>query len=114
MVKVLILEDEALISMTLQDVLADHGFQPTVARSLSDALQIIRTQSFDAAILNWRIGEETAEHLIHELEMTATAIVVLTTGGADALKARLAKHSVLDKPHILNDIVAEIKRLLAE
>lgn len=111
--KVLILEDEALISMSLHDVLSDHGFQPVVTRSLDAALALAAAERFDAAVVNWRIGDETAERLVDKLEKSATAIVVLSTSGAKALKERL-RHPVFDKPNALSDIVAEIKQLLAK
>lgn len=60
-IKVLVVEDEALISMMLEDMLSELGCEVVgpVAK-LSTALTAITEKTFDAAILDMNLGGESA------------------------------------------------------
>jgi DNA-binding NtrC family response regulator len=56
--RVLFVDDEPSIRLTLPPVLEDHGFQVTTAGTVSDALAEIRTSRYDVLLSDLNIGEE--------------------------------------------------------
>lgn len=55
--KILFVDDEPSIRLTLPAILEQHGFEVTVAESVTDALRAISAQKFDALISDLNIGE---------------------------------------------------------
>ena len=55
--RILFVDDEPSIRLTLPAILVQHGFEVTSAESVSDALRAIGTQEFDALISDLNIGE---------------------------------------------------------
>jgi DNA-binding NtrC family response regulator len=56
--RVLFVDDEPSIRLTLPPVLEGHGFAVTTAASVEDALAEIRKSRFDALLSDLNIGEE--------------------------------------------------------
>jgi len=56
--RVLFVDDEASIRMTLPPILAKEGFQVQVAGSVSEALSELKSRQFDVLISDLNIGEE--------------------------------------------------------
>src|ERR1700757_478560 len=55
--RILVVEDEMLVSMLLVDALGDHGYQVVGPASRVDtAVVLAATESFDAALLDLNIG----------------------------------------------------------
>jgi CheY-like chemotaxis protein len=55
----MIVEDEALVCMLLEDLLADIGCQVVAAASnVRDALSLVGSVDFDAAVLDVNLGDE--------------------------------------------------------
>lgn len=55
--KILFVDDEPSIRLTLPAILIQHGFQVTIAASVTDALREISSKKFDALISDLNIGE---------------------------------------------------------
>lgn|SRR5579864_295838 len=56
--RVLFVDDEPSIRLTLPPVLEDHGFEVRSAGSVAEALAEINSQQFDALLSDLNIGEE--------------------------------------------------------
>src|SRR5207244_11703093 len=54
--KILFVDDEETIRLTLPPVLQSYGFDVTCAATVSEALNVIRQQSFDVLISDLNIG----------------------------------------------------------
>ncbi|RYE92579.1 MAG: response regulator, partial [Oxalobacteraceae bacterium] len=55
--KVMIVEDETMVSMLVEDMLIDAGHTPVgPAACVADALALIDTETFDAALLDINLG----------------------------------------------------------
>jgi DNA-binding response OmpR family regulator len=55
--RILFVDDEPGIRMTLPAILQQHGFQVTAAASVAEALQRLSSQTFDVLIADLNIGE---------------------------------------------------------
>lgn len=55
--RILFVDDEPSIRLTLPAILQQHGFQVTAAASVAEAIQRLSSQSFDVLIADLNIGE---------------------------------------------------------
>lgn len=102
--RILLVEDEAIIAMLLEDTLQRLGI--TVlgpVGSLSKALDVARLQKFDGAILDVSIRGGDV-YPVAELLMTRGIPFVLTTGhGVEHLPANIRGQRLLRKPYSNED-----------
>ena len=85
MKQVLIVEDEAGVRESLERVLADEGYGATGAASLPAARALLAAQSFDAVLLDLRLGEGDGLSLLAQLQTTSAAVpVIITTAFSDS------------------------------
>lgn len=78
--RVLIIEDEPLIILTLEDLLAEAGFDIAgVATTLEAALSLIETSNFDTALLDANLGGVSS--VPAALALSARAIPFLVVSG---------------------------------
>jgi CheY-like chemotaxis protein len=81
--RVLVVEDDAMICMMLQDMLAELGYMIAAeAARIDAALEALRTGEFDLAILDINIGGEAISPVAEALAARGTPFV-LTTGHAE-------------------------------
>jgi CheY-like chemotaxis protein len=79
---VLVVEDEFLITMMIEPVLADLGCEITgTAATVSEALDLVNRSDADVAILDIKLGSETCYPVATALAERGTPLV-LTTGYA--------------------------------
>lgn len=111
--RILLVEDEVLIRMTLADTLADMGHMTEEAGTLAEARRHIATGSFDVVITDLGLPDGSGTDLLSEvLAHDPNIIVVVATGSALTLgSGAAAKNRVryLRKPY---DQV-ELQRVLA-
>jgi DNA-binding response OmpR family regulator len=98
--RVIVAEDELLISQFIREILLDLGC--TVigpARTLGEALQAIRTNDVDGALLDVQLGEASIHPAVDELIMRGKPFILITGqvnfGGRPA---RLGDAPMLLKP----------------
>lgn len=97
--KIFVVEDEALISMMIEDTLERIGFEVAgVAAKLADALSKARTMDFDAAILDVNLDGEKSFPVADVLAERGTPFVFASGYGRDILPSRYAGVPVLVKP----------------
>ena len=66
-VRVLVVEDDALLLMELESILVDAGAEVIAAcRSVADALAVAHRESVAAAVLDVRIGRDTIAPLARQ------------------------------------------------
>ena len=51
--KVLVVDDDDIVRVTLSDVLQLHDFEVTTAASVSEALRYISSNIYDVVLLSW-------------------------------------------------------------
>jgi DNA-binding response OmpR family regulator len=110
--RILVVEDEALVAMLVEDALMDAGF--TVlgpARTVSQALEMLKADPPDAAVLDLNLGGETSISVADALEARGIPFLVATGYGAAGLPAHLKHIPVLPKPYDPADLTVAIDRL---
>jgi CheY-like chemotaxis protein len=98
-IKVLLVEDETLVSFLLEDMLHELGCAAVWhAGGVNDALAILRTQKPDVAILDVNLGRELVYPLADHLDRIGIPYVFATGYGSAGLPAPWNRHPVLQKP----------------
>jgi CheY-like chemotaxis protein len=105
--RVLVVEDEALVSMLLEDMLADHGCEVAATASrIGQALELVRDggPEFDAAILDVNLGGEPIFPVAEALAERGLPFVFATGYGAGGLPEVWRARPTLQKPFSHDDV----------
>ena len=93
--RVLVVEDEAILSLDLEAMLLDLGCMIAgSADKLDDALQMARTSDFDVALLDVNLGGKRVDPVAEAIRARGIPIVFVTGYGRTA-----ASGLVLEKPY---------------
>jgi CheY-like chemotaxis protein len=107
--RVLVVEDEAMLSLNLEEMLRDLGCVVAgTAAKLDDALAMARTTDFDVALLDVNLGGKRVDPVAEVIRERGTPIVYVTGYGKTA-----ASGFVLEKPHNIADLERTLSRALA-
>jgi len=120
--KILVIDDEELITKSLLKLLKNEGYEATIARSGKEALEKVKATDFDLVISDVRMpdmdGIETIKQIRGYLEKADKKPIpeVLITGYADVDKYQAAMHlevtDYLYKPFDNNDFLKIIKKTI--
>ncbi|BDG73410.1 response regulator [Roseomonas fluvialis] len=112
--RILVVEDEALVAMLVEDALMDAGFTVVgPARTVSQALELLKADPPDAAVLDLNLGGENSLSVADALSARGIPFLVATGYGAAGLPAHLRHIPVLPKPYDPADLTVAIDRLCA-
>ncbi|MGH7333863.1 MAG: sigma-54-dependent transcriptional regulator, partial [Candidatus Rokuibacteriota bacterium] len=117
MAKILVVDDEPALLALLQDALCDWGYQVRYASTGAEAIQALRSELFDAALIDIRMPDMTGLDLLREIKrQDNSAEVVMMTGYpaiSSAIEAlREGAYDYLSKPLILDELRHLMARLL--
>lgn len=110
--RVLVVEDEVMILMMVEDVLAGSGFEPVTATTLDEGMALFKAQDFDAAILDVNLNGVSVSPLAAALAARGLPFA-FTTGGSDS--HTLGEHGerpVLAKPYRSGELVGLLEALM--
>jgi CheY-like chemotaxis protein len=98
--RVLIAEDETLVSMLLEEMLADLDcVVAATASDLNEALTALdQADGIDLAILDVNLGGQPIEPMVEALKRRSIPFLFITGYGAATVTDRFAGASVLQKP----------------
>src|SRR3712207_228126 len=97
--RVLIVEDEAAISILMEDMLVDLGIEIVgPASRLVPALQLAREVELDAAILDINIGGVQSYPVADVLLSRGIPVIFATGYGSSVLPERFKSCQILQKP----------------
>ncbi|MCA0133463.1 response regulator transcription factor [Winogradskyella alexanderae] len=120
MKKIVIVDDEPNIVMTLEYTFKKHDFEVYIARDGSEALQILKDVIPDVIILDVMMpkvdGYQTLKIIKENNKLNNTKVVFLTAKNkaSDIEKGlKLGADKYLTKPFSVKKIVSEIKELVA-
>ncbi len=86
---ILVVDDDIDISSNVQDILQDLGYRADVAHDGKSALQLVAENSYDVAVLDYKMpgmdGATLFEH-IHLLQPGIVAIMVTAHAGSDGIQ----------------------------
>lgn len=114
--RVMVVEDEALVSMLIEDLLADLGCEPLGPLTrVSDAIDFVRDEShaIDAALLDVNLAGERSNAVAEALAARDIAFV-LCTGYDDAgVDDRWQNRPLLRKPFVGHQLEKALREALS-
>jgi len=97
--RVLIAEDEALIAMLLEDLLAELGFESRTCATVSEALSALDHGAFPFAILDVNLGTSLSYPVADRLIELSIPFAFSTGYSAGGIDGAYASAVVLRKPY---------------
>jgi DNA-binding response OmpR family regulator len=111
--RILIAEDEEFIVMLLEDMLSEEGYSVTSVSSLGDALNILDTECFDAAVLDVNLRGEAVFPLAGRLSKLGVPFAFATGGDNESIPAQFRAYPVLSKPYSAVTFIDGVASLVA-
>jgi PAS domain S-box-containing protein len=110
---ILVVEDEILIALDITQILAGAGFDAVgPANSVAQALELIRRDGCEAAVLDVNLGGETSERVALELKERGRPFLTLSGYSREQHPAAFSGAPALTKPLQPELFVTEVRRLL--
>jgi CheY-like chemotaxis protein len=110
--RVLVVEDEMLVVMMIEDMLADLGCESvTSAATVDKALAVINAQVFDAAMLDVNLNGNDSHLVAEALAARGVPFVYSTGNTGHGLRDGYSDRPVLKKPFKYEELVAILTRL---
>lgn len=111
--RILVIEDEFIVAAMLCDILEDAGAEALgpVGR-VSEGLNVIASEQFDAAVLDWNLHGESGSSLAEALQKREIPFVIAT--GYGAVEGPFADRPLLGKPYVTSVLLERLGQLLAD
>ncbi len=114
-VRVLLVEDEALVAMLMEDMLTDHGCSivataPRLDEALAHAEDL--ALQFDVAVLDLNLAGESTFAVASALENRNIPFAFATGYGAGGLPPEWRGRPTLQKPFTAGDVVSALTKAL--
>src|SRR6185503_2652187 len=112
--RVLVIEDDALIAMLLSELLADMGHVvcATAASETAAVTAAIRDRP-DLMIVDARLGQGSGVSAVEEILRTATTAHLFISGDAEAVRRRKPDALVVRKPFRQAELARAIEKAVA-
>ncbi len=111
--RVLVVEDEALVGMLLEDMLSDIGCAHVeVLSRFADGLQAAETGSFDLAVLDVNLDGVASFPIAEQLIARNIPLLFATGYGADGMDPRFSDIPTLQKPFFFSDLERVVSQAL--
>lgn len=116
--KVLIIDDEEIMRLTLREGLSDLGYDTETAADGSEAIQKLKQFEPDVILLDMRLGPESGLEIAKKIKQTDEYVeIIIMTAYADintAIEAiKLGATDYIKKPLDLDEIQVNISRAIA-
>lgn len=115
MTKLLLLEDDSMIASGIMYALNNEGYEVIHCRDVQSALEQIRTQSFQLAILDMQLPDGNGFDVSAKLKNTETPIIFLTIVDDEEKIVKAFEEGADDyivKPFRIRELLARVKRTL--
>lgn len=114
--RILIVDDDCDLSMIVQDMLEDYGYQVTLAESSEKAYELLETNSYHLIILDINLPGTTGFEVCQELRKVSTVPVVFAsarTSETDKITGLdLGGDDYLAKPYSLKELLSRVNSLI--
>jgi CheY-like chemotaxis protein len=111
--RALVIEDEMLIGMLLEDMLADLGHEVVaVIPRLDQAIAAVNGDNYDFAILDVHLNGQSALPVADALAERGVPFVFATGYGQRGLPDKFSNRPVLSKPFAKDDLDRVLRQLL--
>ena len=113
--RILIVDDDLDFAASLKLILENEDYQPLMAHSEEEALEVIEGNAIDLALLDIRLGQDDGIDLLHKLkEIQPDILCVMVTGFGSietAIQAlRNGAYDYLRKPVNPGELLATLRR----
>lgn len=113
--RVLVVEDEVIIVMMIEGMLADLGCRDVVsAPSVDKALALVDGRRFDIALLDMNLGGSDSGPVAEALERHGVPFVYCTGNRVDNSAKGELDRPILRKPFSAEELAAALSRLIPE
>ena len=111
--RILVVEDEVLLALTMAQVLEDGGFDVVgPVGSVEMALQLIASNGCDAAVLDINLTRETVEPVAYALKQLGVPFMTVTGYSRTQRPVVFAGSPTLSKPADAREVIAALRSLL--
>ncbi len=112
--RVLVVEDEFLVLMMIEEMLADLGCESvSTAPSVRKALALVEAQAFDVAMLDVNLGGDTSFPIADALATQGVPFLFATGYDIQSLTDRHRSRPVLRKPFRDHELRETLRGLLS-
>jgi len=112
-IRVLVLEDEAILAFALEDMLVDLGCEVVgPALRLAEALRLAQNERLDAAVLDVNISGDRSYGVAEVLEVRGIPFIFATGYGSEGVEPKRSGAPVLAKPYRQHQLETELTCLL--
>ena len=112
-IRVFVVEDEALLLLSLLDMLEDMGCTVSSAQGVDDALAKAAVISFDVALLDVSVGGRRIDPVADLLARRNLPFVFTSGYEREVLPVRFKDRPLLAKPYVSGELQAALLRGLA-
>ncbi|MFO1024990.1 MAG: response regulator [Acetobacteraceae bacterium] len=112
-IRVLVVEDEALIAMVIEEQLAELGCEVSGASRLEEAMEKAKILPLDAAVLDVNLAGMLSYPVAQILHARGVPFVFATGYGVQGLPPELSGVPVLSKPFGQQELAAALHALRA-
>src|SRR5262249_54529128 len=110
--RVLVVEDEAMITVLIEDMLTDLGCVAVgPAYNAEQAFELIRSERFDAAVLDINLAGERTTPVAEALHRKDIPFFFATGYGRAGVAKEFGDRAVLNKPFTQSELVAALESL---
>jgi CheY-like chemotaxis protein len=111
--RVLIIEDEMMVAMLIEDVLTDNGFEIAgLASNVDQALELIASARFDAAVLDLNLNGHRTFPVADELTKRGIPFIFSTGYGSDGVAPEYKNVRVVQKPFQDAELVEAVGKVM--
>src|SRR6185295_9159588 len=115
--RILIVDDEKSITVTLELVLSDEGFEVLTAKSFAKSIKVLREMSVDLVITDLHLSDGSGIDLITHIKSEApdTEVILMTADGSVDITIEAIKRGAyyyVEKPFTSNRLLALVASAL--
>jgi CheY-like chemotaxis protein len=111
--RILIVEDETMIAMLVEDMLAELGHQTVAtAARLDDAARIANEAAFDAALLDVNLGGKTVDPIADILARRGIPFAFTTGTDQSGIPHAYRDRVTLQKPYLMEQLKDALARMM--
>lgn len=104
--RILLVEDESLVSMLAEDVLTGAGAFVLLAMRLGEALELARSEAIDVAVLDVNLGAGDTSYPVAAVLAARSIPFLFATGyGANGIDPAFSDRNVVQKPYKASELV---------